>query len=45
MHDEAEGIHAIVNGELYDYKTIRGELEAVGCKFQTSCDSELVLHL
>ncbi|KAJ7580835.1 putative asparagine synthase [Mycena floridula] len=39
------GIHAIVNGELYDYKIIRQELESLGCTFQTSCDSELVLHL
>ncbi|KAJ7576694.1 putative asparagine synthase [Mycena floridula] len=40
-----ENIHAVVKGELYDYKVIREELESLGCKFQTSCDSELVLHL
>ncbi|KAJ7573240.1 putative asparagine synthase [Mycena floridula] len=37
--------HATVTGELYDYSIIRQELESLGCKFQTSCDSELVLHL
>ncbi|KAJ7577813.1 putative asparagine synthase [Mycena floridula] len=43
MH--VDHVHAIVNGELYDYKKLREELESQGCKFQTSCDSELVLHL
>jgi asparagine synthetase B (glutamine-hydrolysing) len=45
MHDDAEGLHAIVNGEFYDYASLRHDLEAVGCTFRTSCDSELVLHL
>ncbi|KAJ7573232.1 putative asparagine synthase [Mycena floridula] len=31
--------HATVTGELYDYSIIRQELESLGCKFQTSCDS------
>ncbi|KAJ7599771.1 putative asparagine synthase [Mycena floridula] len=43
MH--VDHIHAIVNGELYDYKKLREGLESQGCKFQTSSDSELVLHL
>ncbi|KAJ7595204.1 putative asparagine synthase [Mycena floridula] len=43
MH--VDNVHAIVNGELYDYKKLREELESQGCQFQTSSDSELVLHL
>lgn len=36
---------AIVNGELYDHRRIRRELEARGCKFKTRSDSEILLHL
>ncbi|KAJ7141354.1 putative asparagine synthase [Mycena epipterygia] len=43
--DESGTVHCVVNGELYDYATIRTELEAKGTKFNTDSDSELVLHL
>ncbi|WP_186119725.1 asparagine synthase (glutamine-hydrolyzing) [Burkholderia gladioli] len=35
----------MVNGEFYDYARIRAELEAEGCRFKTSSDSEIALHL
>lgn len=35
----------MVNGEFYDYKRIRKELEDSGCRFKTSSDSEIALHL
>lgn len=35
----------MVNGEFYDYARIRSELEAQGCRFKTSSDSEIALHL
>jgi asparagine synthase (glutamine-hydrolysing) len=35
----------IVNGEFYDYKRIRAELEAKGHKFKTQSDSEIILPL
>lgn len=38
-------IHAVVNGELYDYKRIRSELEAKGYRFKTNSDSEIALCL
>ncbi|KAL0061325.1 hypothetical protein AAF712_011842 [Marasmius tenuissimus] len=38
-------IHAVVNGEFYDYAQIRKELETMGCAFQSHVDSELVVHL
>ncbi len=33
------------NGELYDYKRIRADLATRGARFQSKCDSELVIHL
>jgi asparagine synthase (glutamine-hydrolysing) len=33
------------NGEIYNYATLRRELEARGHELQTSCDTEVILHL
>lgn len=38
-------IHAVVNGELYDYDNIRSDLEGLGHTFHSHSDSELVLAL
>jgi asparagine synthase (glutamine-hydrolysing) len=32
------------NGEIYNYLKIRSELEALGCRFRTQTDSEVVLN-
>ncbi|KAF8964576.1 putative asparagine synthase [Flammula alnicola] len=45
LHDDDGHVHAVVNGELYDYDKLRLELEAKGRIFQTYSDSELVIHL
>ena len=37
--------HIIVNGQFYDFKRIRAELEAKGHRFRTRSDSEIALHL
>ncbi len=37
--------HIIVNGQFYDFKRIRAELEARGHRFRTRSDSEIALHL
>lgn len=42
---EDESIHAVVNGELYDFERIRAELEAAGHRFGTRSDSEILVHL
>src|ERR1700684_4606159 len=40
-----DGNTAIVfNGEIYNYKVLRAELESKGHRFQTQCDTEVVLH-
>ena len=34
----------VFNGEIYDYPTPRRELERLGCRFRTDCDTEVILH-
>ncbi len=43
--NEDQSIHAVVNGELYDFERIRAELEARGHRFATGSDSEILIHL
>ncbi|KAK1231767.1 hypothetical protein PQX77_005115 [Marasmius sp. AFHP31] len=45
LHNDDNSVHAIVNGELYDYAKLREDLERKGCVFKSSVDSELVIHL
>jgi asparagine synthase (glutamine-hydrolysing) len=41
----ADGGTAIAfNGEIYNHREVRGELEARGHRFQSTCDTETVLH-
>ncbi len=40
-----DGAHAITyNGEVYNYKEIRQELEKAGHRFRTKTDTEVILH-
>jgi asparagine synthase (glutamine-hydrolysing) len=34
----------VYNGEVYNYREVKKELEARGHRFQTDCDTEVVLH-
>ena len=38
-------LRIVVNGQFYDYRRIRTELEARGHRFRTRSDSEIALHL
>jgi len=42
---EDEQLHIVVNGEFYDFESIRQDLEASGHRFRTRSDSEVALHL
>jgi len=44
MQDEASGCWIILNGEIYNYRELRRELEAKGCIFHTRSDTEVLLQ-
>lgn len=45
MMTEDSGLCVVFNGEIYNYKSLRVELEARGCMFRTNSDTEVLLHL
>ncbi len=44
MHDASERYTITYNGEIYNFKTIRAELESKKYKFRTQSDTEVILN-
>jgi asparagine synthase (glutamine-hydrolysing) len=45
MHDPDTGNAIVFNGEIYNYRELRGDLEARGVAFRTHSDTEVLLKL
>jgi len=44
MHSADARLHVVFNGEIYNYKQLRLQLEAKGAVFRTESDTEVILH-
>lgn len=44
MADAARGVWLVCNGEIYNAPALRRELEALGHRFASRCDNEVILH-
>ncbi len=44
MSDAGDGYWIVFNGEIYNFRQLRAELEAKGRRFRTRSDTEVILH-
>jgi asparagine synthase (glutamine-hydrolysing) len=44
VHNEDATIQAVFNGEIYNFRELRAELEARGHRFYTQSDTEVIVH-
>jgi len=45
LSNEDNTIFAVQNGEIFNYKELKSDLEKKGHKFKTNCDTEVLVHL
>ena len=43
--NEDRTIWVVYNGEMYNYETLRAQLESIGHIFYTNSDTEVIVHL
>ena len=44
IHNEDSTVQAVFNGEIYNFRELRAELQARGHRFYTSSDTEVIVH-
>ena len=44
MSDAEKTVSVIFNGEIYNFKELRRELQSKGHRFKTNCDTEVIVH-
>ncbi|MBA2301619.1 MAG: asparagine synthase (glutamine-hydrolyzing) [Acidobacteria bacterium] len=44
IHNEARTVWVVFNGEIYNYRELRSELESRGHQFYTGSDTETIVH-
>jgi asparagine synthase (glutamine-hydrolysing) len=44
IHNEDRSVRVVFNGEIYNFRELRDELEAAGHRFYTATDTEAIVH-
>ncbi len=44
MYNADRSVALVYNGEIYNFPDIKNELERLGYRFRTHCDTEIILH-
>jgi asparagine synthase (glutamine-hydrolysing) len=44
MQSADENLSIVFNGEIYNFKSLKNELQSLGCRFRTDSDTEVILQ-